>query len=145
MKPLLWRAALAALFVLITPTSPAQASQQEPLITVTGPTLIAFFPSVTERELRDEPDTNETLSDFQFYASRSLGPLRKAGIDFQQLYTRSFRIKTGKAVSRFQPVEAQVGYYFIAPGKKPQVVYGVVTDDDLIRRATEYFGHSAAK
>jgi hypothetical protein len=41
-------------------------------------------------------------------------------------------------VVRRGPVK--VGYYFIAPGKKPRIEYGVVTDIDLLQIATEYFG-----
>jgi hypothetical protein len=31
------------------------------------------------------------------------------------------------------------GYYFIAPGKKPHVEHGVMTDEDLVDVARKYF------
>lgn len=33
-----------------------------------------------------------------------------------------------------------VGYYLIAPDKKPQIEYGVMTDADLLQLAKRYFG-----
>ena len=62
------------------------------------------------------------------------------GIELRELYTGSFRVRVGKAVSRFRAGKGNVGYYLIVPGKKPRVEYGVMTDADLLRVATEYFG-----
>lgn len=145
MRRLLWAVILASLGVLVTGVSSAEPADTEPLVTVKGPTIVAFFFPVSEREMRDNPDTNEALADFQLYAGQAREPLRKAGIDFEQLYTRSFRVRIGKSVSRFVPEEAEIGYYFVAPGKKPRVVYGVTTDEDLVSQAKEYFGPPAAK
>jgi len=126
-------------------SSSAQSVEHEQLVTVNGPTIVAFFPPVSQRELQDNPDTNEVLSDFQLYTGQASEPLRKAGITFEQLYTRSFRVKVEKSVSRFVPAQPGIGYYLVAPGKKPRVVYGVTTDADLVSQANEYFGPPAAK
>jgi len=34
----------------------------------------------------------------------------------------------------------KVGYYYIAPGRKPRLEYGVATDLDILQIASDYFG-----
>lgn len=116
---------------------PRAAAKELPIV-VHRPTIVAFFPPVTQSELRDQ-ETNEALSDFQFYAERVRDPLRKAGIEFQVVYGHSFSVRLGKTITTFRPGKADVGYYFIGPGRKPRVEYGVVTDVDLLKLAEQYF------
>lgn len=98
-----------------------------------------FSPPVPQSVLVNDPDTNEALSDFQVYA-RALRPsLAKKGIDFQEVYTRSFKVKCGGAVTTFAPGDRVLGYYLIAPDRPPRVEYGVRTDTDLLQIANEYF------
>jgi hypothetical protein len=61
------------------------------------------------------------------------------GVTFQVLYARSFRIRSGTGTTTFRP-KADVGYYLVEPGKKPQIEYGVLTDSDLLLIARRYFG-----
>ena len=133
--------AVLALFSagLITPGR-AEERPRQPTFEIRGPTILAFFPPVTQKELDRHPDTNETLSDFQYYASQVLEPLSKSGVDFKQVYARSFRVTSVGRTTTFRPGPTKVGYYFVAPGKRPRVEYGVTTDDGLIQVATEYFG-----
>jgi hypothetical protein len=107
---------------------------------VRRPMIVAFFPPVTEAELKADPDTNEALSDFQVYAKLVREPLRKAGIDFHEVYARSFRIRVGATVRTFRSGDVDVGYYFVAPGKKPRIEYGVMSAADLLEIAGAYFG-----
>ncbi|HTQ98302.1 MAG TPA: hypothetical protein VMH89_15930 [Candidatus Acidoferrum sp.] len=130
---------IVCLFVgalLCAPLTTAQALQ---VIGVSGPTVIAFFPPVTEKDLLQDPDTNESLSDFQFYAQRVRTKLHDAGIDFQEIYAAAFIVKCGAKTRNFHPQKAEVGYYFIAPGKSPHIEYGVMTDADILQIAKEYF------
>ena len=145
MKGLLAIVILTGFSLLVVPSSFGQTTDEEPLITVKSPTVVAFFPPVTERELRNDPDTNEVLADFQYYAGESIEPLRQAGINFQPLFVHSFRVKVGKTVSRFQPVEPKLGYYLIAPGKKPRIVYGVLTNDGLLNEMKNYLADLGTK
>lgn len=133
---------LPAIIALLISTSVAATARQadRQLVIVSGKTIIAFFPPISDSELNKDPDLNETLSDFQLYASNVRDPLRKEGIDFQVLYARSFRIRIGNNVKMFRPKKGDVGYYFIAPGKRPRVEYGVMTDTDLIQVAHQHFG-----
>lgn len=131
--------AIIALLICISAGASAKQADRQ-LVVVSGDTIIAFFPPISDSELDKDPDLNETLSDFQFYVGNVRNPLRNMKIEFQVIYARSFRIRTGNNVRTFRPQKADVGYYFIAPGKKPRVEYGVMTDTDLIQVAHEYFG-----
>jgi hypothetical protein len=123
---------------LLLATSLLGAPKQTELV-VSGPTVIAFFPPVTQAELNKDSDTNETLADFQFCAKNVREPLHNAGIDFQEVYALSFRVQIGAKITTFRPGKVNVGYYFIAPNRKPRVEYGVMTDVDLQKIANEYF------
>jgi hypothetical protein len=37
-------------------------------------------------------------------------------------------MRVGAKVTTFRPGDVKVGYYYIAPGKKPRIEYGVATD-----------------
>jgi len=113
---------------------------ERPPIVITRPTIVAFFPPVNSDA--SDSDTNEALADFQIYTARVRRPLRSRGIEFRELYVHSLRIRVGTSVSTFRP-KVYVGYYFIAPGRKPRVEYGVHTDDELLEIANEYFRNSS--
>jgi hypothetical protein len=116
------------------------AAPKIPLVIVTRPTIVAFFSPVTPDELKIDPDTNEALADFQFYAKKMRKPLHDAGIDFTEVYAKSFQVQRGKQITIFRPAKIDVGYYLVTPGKEPRVEYGVLTDTDLLQIANEYFG-----
>jgi hypothetical protein len=101
---------------------------------------VAFFEPVTEAQLKADPDTNEVLSDFQVYAGGARKAFLNTGIDFQAIYVKSFRIRIGNKTTTFRVGKSGVGYYFVAPGKKPRIEYGVNTDIGLVDTAKEYFG-----
>ena len=125
------------LLALLLATSSLFAADKPPRIVVNGPLIIAFFAPMPNLS---EEDENEVLSDFQLYARQVRDPLKQRGIEFQELYVGKFTIVNGKAVTAFNPTRTQVGYYLIAPGRKPRVEYGVMTDVDLLQIADEYFG-----
>ena len=131
---------LLVLIVLTVLIRIAARQQKVPTFDLRRPMIVAFFPPVSESELQREPDTNEALSDFQEYAHRVREPLRQRGIDFHEVYANSFVIRRGKTTVMFTPDKVQVGYYFVAPNKKPRIEYGVNTDDGLLQLADEYFG-----
>ncbi len=112
------------------------------VITVQGPTIVAFFKPVTDSQLESDQDTNEALSDFQLYAAQARPRLKKASIDFHEVYANSFRLRVGNSTTTFRPT-VHVGYYLIQPGRKPHIEYGVMTDSDLLDLAANYF--SAAR
>lgn len=129
----------ALVCVLSLQVSLVAAAEKQPVVVVAGPTIVAFFP-VTKTELQKDADTNEALADFQFYAKQVREPLKKKGIEFQEVYAQSFRVRIGQEAKVLRPAKGNVGYYLIVPGKKPRIEYGVMTDTDLLQFANEYFG-----
>jgi hypothetical protein len=115
------------------------AAPKNAVIIINRSTVVAFFPPVTSAELSADPDTNEALSDFQFYVKEVRKPLGDAGIDFKEIYAKSFRVQLGTRITTFRPGKVEVGYYLVAPGKQPRIEYGVLTDADLLQIAKEYF------
>jgi hypothetical protein len=128
------RFALPILLIASLSAAPRQST-----FVVRRPTVFAFFPPVTQKDLEHDPDTNEALSDFHLYATRARQAFGKLGIDFTEVYAWSFRVSIQGKITSFTPGPDKVGYYFIAPDKKPRVEYGVKTDSDLLQIATEYF------
>ena len=135
MKTLLASTAFA--FFLLAPSH----AQQKPAGTflIAQPTILAFFPPLTEADLDKSPDMNEALGDFQLYATRVGAPLKKAGIDFEVVSAVRFNVKDGATSRTFRTGKIGIGYYFIAPGKAPHVEFGVMTDDDILATAAKYF------
>ena len=88
---------------------------------------------------------DEALSDFQFYAKNEKDQFDKRGIRFYEIYARSFVLKTGDRTSIIQSTQFEhgVGYYLIAPGKKPQILQDVMTDSDLLEVTDKYFSTPA--
>jgi hypothetical protein len=142
MKQMACAVQLVALCLLLGRGLALGQAEEEPIVEVQGPTVIAFFAPVSAAEMEKDPDTNEVLADFQVYAARLREPLRKAGVQFEELYVHSFRLRVGNSVTGFRPAKVDVGYYFVMPGKKPRIECGVLTDVDILEEAQEYFGNS---
>jgi hypothetical protein len=134
---------IASIAVGLFVVSSVPAAEKQTVVVVRGATIVAFFPPTTQAELKNDPDTNEALADFQYYATNVQKPLHDEGIDFKEIYARSFRLEIGTSSTTFRPGKVKIGYYFVAPSKKPRVEYGVMTDHDLLQIATEYFGLAA--
>jgi len=128
-----------AIVLLSVLSMPLVAAERERTFVIRRPTVIAFFPPVSEQELSDAGH-NDSLAHFQYSANEARKPLHDAGITFIENYAESFRIRLAKAVNTFRPEKIKVGYYLIAPGKEPRIEYGVLTEDDLLKIAREYFG-----
>jgi hypothetical protein len=135
-------AIVAAVLLLGAGIRAGAVAKAPPVFTVKGPTVIAFFPPVSDSQLDGDADLDETLSDFQYYDDEVRMPFKKAGIELHETYTRAFSIRVkGQQLITFRTTRKNdVGYYFIAPGKKPHVEYDVMTDEDLLDVAHDYFG-----
>lgn len=137
---------LASIFAIsiATLTAGPQSVQKNLKFEIVRPTIIAYFtPSKKARSMDDE--TGEAYEDFQLYSNRAEISLKKEDIEFHQVYALSFQISTGGKLVKFSTSKSGVGYYLIAPGKKPRIEYGVMTDTDLLSVAHEYFGSSKEK
>jgi hypothetical protein len=118
------------------------ARAPSPSIQLSGPTVIAFCEPITDAQQEKDPNLADVLGDFQLYASRARAPLRKLGIGLQEIYARSFAVLAAGRRTEFHP-RISVGYYFIAPGRKPRIEYGVRVDSEIVQIAREYFGAPA--
>jgi len=135
---------LAAILILLSPVTnpPLQASLETPVFDVVRPTILAFFkPSSHMNDTGSS--ANDALSDFQVYLNKAKYPLQRSGIDVQEVYARSFKVRVGTTVTTYQTKKSGIGYYLISPGKKARIEYGLTNDTDLIRIADEYFGVNA--
>ena len=135
------RSLACALLLMLAPVAvgaPPAKAVVAPTFVVKQPTVIAFF-SLKPGDLSD-PDTKSSYADFQRYVASAKRRLAKHGIRVEQAVATSFTVQNGAAKTRFTPVRRQCGYYFIAPGRKPAVGYGVITDDGLLNEAQQYFG-----
>ena len=118
--------------------APGKASRKPAPFAIGGPTVIAFFPSEAKVEGK-ETDFNDSLSDFQLYTASAQRKLENANVEFQVVYTRSFQVALDGKLITFSPPRAEPGYYFVMPGKKPRIEYGVMPDTDIVQIAHEYF------
>jgi hypothetical protein len=92
MKRLILLLGVSAVYLLTAQISSVAAAETQPLVGVYGRTIVAFFPPVTDAKLQEDADANEALADFRLYAARERAPLRKSGIDFHEVYARSFEL-----------------------------------------------------
>jgi hypothetical protein len=119
--------------------SSAYATDISTTIRVSGPTVIAFIPPITQADSDKDEENTEALDDIQWYLSQVKAKLEKAGIVVREVNTEKVEIFDGNKKIIFQPRKGEFGYYFIAPGRQPKVEYGVMTDMDLLDVAGQYF------
>jgi len=120
--------------------SAQNAAKPVPVFTIHSPTIVAFYPHFTQEDIDKGEGEAAAMDDFGFYASEVGKRLKDAGIDFLPEEARSFKVRVGTKVHFFPGGKVDIGYYFIAPGKKPHVEYGVMTDTGLLEVARKYFG-----
>ena len=112
-----------------------------PVFVVRGPTIVAFSSPATKMELESSPDTSDVMNDFRSYNVAAHESLLKSGIEFHEADGHSFKTRIGKRIQTFRTDEIGVGYYLVAPGKRPRVKTGVMTNSDLLAAARKYFGN----
>jgi hypothetical protein len=134
-----FRVLVIALTIISAGVVSAKTGAKQPLIDVQKPSIVAFYPPVSESEAENQ-DEIESLGDFRLFVEESRKPLKAEGIELHEVFSTSFRIRVGVKTTSFHSAEAGVGYYLIAPGKQPRVEYGVMTAEDLLQVARQYFG-----
>jgi hypothetical protein len=103
-------------------------------VRVDGPTLIAFYPTVTQAQVDSSADLATVLEEFSLYLSTAQDSLRALGFVIIERPPGPFRVidRTGSRHINLRPDSADVGYVFVAPGRPHRVFYGVVTNPELI-------------
>ena len=131
-------AAMTLMLATVSIAAPPAKAPVTPTFIIRQPTIIAFF-SLRSGDLTD-PDTKQSYKDFQGYIAAAKRELERHGVKVEQSIGTSFTVQDGKAKMGFTPVRRQCGYYFIAPGRQPQVALGVISDEAIVRAAQQYFG-----
>jgi hypothetical protein len=108
-------------------------------VTSSGPLLVAAF--ITTQAEIDSGDGGEALSDFQFYLPSVADSLGTLGVRTAVRYARPIRIVMDRdsIVWRVEEDSGRVGYMMLRPGKPSRTVWGVMTNEDLLSEAKEYF------
>ncbi len=122
-------------------SSASRESTDKPVVLITGPTLIGFFPMVDQVGVDADQDLAEVLSDFQYHLGGAREHLQKKGVSVYEIYTSEIRIQEAGAVRTFVPANGRgdLGFYLVSPGREPQIMHGVMTDVDLLIAAHRYF------
>ena len=120
----------------------SRESTDRQVVLITGPTLIGFFPKVDQGDVDADQDLAEVLGDFQYHLGGAREHLQQKGVSVYELYASEIRIQEVGAVRTFVPDNSRgdLGFYLVSPGREPQVMYGVMTDVDLLIAAHWYFG-----
>ena len=118
-------------------TSTATARTAAPdsmVVRVHGPTLISFYPTVTQAQIDSSEDLATVLDDFSYHLSTAQDSLRAMGFAIIDHPPGTIRI-VDESSSRdiaLAPDSADVGFVFVAPGRRDRVMYGVMTGGELI-------------
>lgn len=128
---------------LLLPT--AGSGQLQDSLRVLEEAVICFGVSQSERDSLAQVDSGfeEVLSDFQFYVGKIRSFLDSCNISFGETTASAFSvIEDGRKPIEFlrDSLGADVGIILIRPGKKPRVLPGVFTDQELRLEVVKYFG-----
>lgn len=128
---------------LLVVSGVAAATEKQPTLpmcgpyTVAGPLVVAFFDYTNAA---DDSNSDEALSDLQFYLEPLRKRLAKSEFTVAECYRDGFDVTVNGKQQHFSTREVGVGYYLVQRGAAPRVVRGVNTDDDVIAAMKEYFG-----
>lgn len=128
----------------VAPPESASARASTPVVrdstwvVVDGPTLVAFYVLPTHADSAGEVDA--ALDDYGYYLAEADSSLRVLGFRVQVVPSRTIHLVAGRdtAVFTVPPDSADIGYYFVAPGRAPAVFYGVQVGDQLVAEARAY-------
>jgi hypothetical protein len=124
-------------------TSPVSAQADPvPVVTVTGPTVIAFWraPS-SDEELVADPGLASALDQQQTYWADTYSRLQDLGVAALNQPGIRFRVQDGERERIFvaSADSSDIGYLLVAPGRDFHVLYRLRFPDDLVAAAKSYF------
>ena len=125
----------------------ASAARDSTWIDVRGPTMVVFWPAQAQAAIDSGGDDATALDDFGFYRASADSALRALGVHMVNIEGSRFHLVSGDRTIEFGVPRdsAPLGYYLIAPGRAPTVLYGVQTDVDLVDAARQYLAGSASR
>jgi len=120
------------------PSAPVDSTRDTATVVVTGPTLVAFFPSNTQARVdADSGDFATATDDFMYYLGNAQDSLAARGVKVEVRIADTLTLETPGANGRRwqwvpQKDSSEVGYYLVTPGKAPLILYGVQVTEDLL-------------
>ena len=110
------------------------------LITVTGLTIVGFYPVKSNDELDADEDLATVLDDFSYHLGAAMDSLNAAGVTVHLEGGDTIWMRSGERRWRFtRPLDsADVGYLLVDPEGRQAEIYGVRTYLDLFAAAEEF-------
>ena len=125
-------------------TAPASDSALETtdsmLVAIEGPTLIAFYPAVSQAQVDSSEELATVFDDFSYHLSSASDSLRALGITIESRPIGEIRFAEAGHRRQFLPARdsGEFGYLLVAPGRAQRVFYSVMSNSDLVEAAHEY-------
>ena len=117
------------------------------VVSIEGPTLIAFCPPPTTATLADSAEVRR-LEEFRTGVGRVRQPFERAGVKVYEQYTDTLAIRErAGGLQIYVPDRADgIGYYLVAPGRSPEILQGLQSETSLRDAVWRYFhGHGRTR
>lgn len=116
-------------------------------VRVLGPTLISFYPTVTQAQIDSSEDLATVLDDFSYHLSTAQDSLRAMGFTIIDHPPGTIRIIDASGSRDIVPApdSADVGFVFVAPGRRDRVMYGVTTGGELIDAGRKFLAAAPSR
>ena len=102
--------------------------------------IIFWGPSPAESDSLNENDV-EVYSDYYYYIEQAAPELKKMGIELKDTSSFELRINYSYGSTEvFTREKGSVAYIFSDGKKKPEIIYNVLVNDEIISAAKEFFG-----
>ena len=130
-----------------TTPAPSPVKRDSTWVDVVGPTLIAFYPASATAEIDSSSDEATALDDFGYHLASAHDSLRALGFRIVSVGSRTLTVVNGGATTTFRVPRdsADLGFYYVAPGRDPVVYYGAQAEDALIDFAHAYLARPPAR
>jgi hypothetical protein len=140
MKVQLHLASILALLPVALGSLPAFAAAPAP-VNVSGPTIVAFVPLVSEADIDALTEEAIVLDDFTHYLAAVRRCAIAHGVSAVLVEGSSFRVRLGRRSFNVEPSPSGggFGYCFVRPGKKPRIIHGSRLPEDLAVEAARFF------
>ena len=139
--------------VVVFASLPCIAADSTVATSVSGPTVVGFFPPVSQKEIEDDTSgAREGIAHVRFSLEDVVSCLAPRAITTRLEFTHSLTIKDGRTRRRLtfpHDWAHSVGVVLVAPGKAPVVVYATGGPSSLLELAPQaawkYFNEPKCK
>ena len=130
---------IALLTVALGPLS-AFAAAPAP-VNVSGPTIVAFVPLVSQADIDALTEDAVVLDDFTHYLAAVRRCAIAHGVSVVLVEGSALRVRLGRRSFTVEPSPSGggFGYCFVRPGKKPRIIHGSRLPEDLAAEAARFF------